>query len=68
VIDLQCGRLNCIVGGSALGSSELAWGGDGSFGRALLLRMFSWSVKIIPEIQNENVNKWASWSTNTLIT
>ena len=36
MIDLQCGRLNYNGGGSALGSIELVWGGNNSFGRALL--------------------------------
>ena len=36
MIDLQCGRLNSILGGSALGSIGLVWGGNNSFGRALL--------------------------------
>ena len=36
VIDLQCGRLNYTCSGSALGSIGLVWGGNNSFGRALL--------------------------------
>ena len=36
MFDLQCGRLNYSRGGSALGSIGLVWGGNNSFGRALL--------------------------------
>ena len=40
MIDLQCGRLNYTRSGSALGSIGLAWGGNNSFGRALLLFLY----------------------------
>ena len=59
MIDLQCGRLNYKCGGSALGSIELVWGGNNSFGRALLPNTVSWSVKIMPEIPN--FPKWIGW-------
>ena len=36
MIDLKCDRLKFILGGSALGSIGLVWGGNNSFGRALL--------------------------------
>ena len=59
MIDLQCGRLNYNCGGSALGSIELVWGGNNSFGRALLPNTFSWSIKTMPEIPN--FPKWIGW-------
>ena len=59
MIDLQCGRLNYSGGGSALGSIGLVWGGNNSFGRALLPNTFSWSIKIMPEITN--FPKWIGW-------
>ena len=59
MIDLQFGRLNYSGGGSALGSIELFWGGDGFFGRALLPNTFSRSLKIMPEIPN--FPKWIGW-------
>tara|TARA_B100000886_G_scaffold285114_1_gene209540 strand:+ start:339 stop:575 length:237 start_codon:yes stop_codon:yes gene_type:complete len=59
MIDLQCGCLNYNGGGSALGSIELVWGGNNSFGRALLPNTFSWSIKIMPEIPN--FPKWIGW-------
>ena len=59
MIDLQCGRLNYSCGGSALGSIELVWGGNNSFGRALLPNTFSWSIKTMPEIPN--FPKWIGW-------
>ena len=55
----MCGRLNSILGGSALGSIELFWGGNGSFGRALLPNVFCWSLRIMPEIPN--FPKWIGW-------
>ena len=59
MIDLQYGRLKYNFGGSALGSIELFWGGNGSFGRALLPNVFCWSLKIMPEIPN--FPKWIGW-------
>ena len=59
MIDLQCGRLKYNCGGSALGSIELVWGGNNSFGRALLPNTFSWSIKTMPEIPN--FPKWIGW-------
>ena len=59
MIDLQCGRLNYSRGGSALGSIGLVWGGNNSFGRALLPNTFSWSIKTMPEIPN--FPKWIGW-------
>ena len=59
VIDLQCGRLNYTCSGSALGSIGLVWGGNNSFGRALLPNIYSWRIKTMPEIPNSN--KWIGW-------
>ena len=59
LIDLLSDRIKFWVGGSALGSIELFWGGSDSFGRALLPNTFSRSLKIMPEIPN--FPKWIGW-------